>query len=161
MKASEVKKQADALLEQGITTKEQYRQAVPMIFAMQKAVKSAKEWLAVLNDRLKALSEGAATYAVDHASALDEPLSPDKDGIESGSVEIDGETYRLTLSLDAPTRISGGNFTQGYLADLPKGFTASKLTLKASALAGMSPDELARYDLKRDIKRVWSIPDRA
>ena len=81
----------------------------------------------------------------------------DKDGIESGTVEIDGTTYRLTLSLDAPKRISGGNFTQGYLADLPKGFTASKLTLKASALAGMSPDELARYDLKRDIKRAWTL----
>ena len=161
MKSSELKKIVGNLLEQGIGTKDAYRQAVPLVFEMEKAITDTKEWLAILKDSHDRLSEGAASYAIDHATALDEPLSADKDGIESGTVEIEGETYRLTLSKDAPTRISGGNFTQGFLADLPKNLTAQKLTLKTSALEGMSPDELARYDLKRDVKRVWSIPDRA
>ena len=156
MKSSEVKKAVDALLECGVRTKEQYREAVPMLFEMVKAIKSAKDWLAVLNDKYSELSEAAATYAIDHASALDEPLSVKKDGIESGTVEIGGETYRLTLSLDAPKRISGGNLTQGFLEELPKEFVKSRLSLSASAFDGMSPDEMARYDLKRDVKRVWS-----
>ena len=158
MKSSEVKKAVDAVLETGVNTKEQYRRAVPLIFEMLKAIKGAKEWLAVLTDRLEKLSDLSAAYAIDHKNGLDSPLSTDKDGIESGAVEIDGVVYRLTLSLDRPERISGGNMTQDFLAKLPKGFAASKLALKVSALEGMSPDELARYDLKRDIKRVWSIP---
>lgn len=157
MKSSEVKKIVDELIDQGISTREQYMSAVPLIFEMRKAVKGAKDWLAILVDREKQLSELAAGYAIDHKTALDEPLSTDKDGIESGSVEIDGEDYRLTLSLGHAERISGGNLTQQFLKGLPKGWTTSKLELVQGALAGTSPDELARYDLKRDTKRVWSI----
>ena len=158
MKASEVKKAGDAILEDGVSTKEQYLRAVPMIFEMRNAIKSAKEWLAILNERHNQLSELAAGYAIDHAKALDEPLATVKDGIESGTVEIGGETYRLTISPDAPKRISGGNLTQGFLADLPKDWVKTKLVLHQGALEGTSPDELARYDLKRDMKRVWSVP---
>lgn len=161
MKASEVKKMVDELLEQGVRTKDQYLKAVPMLFEMKNAIKGAKDWLEVLNDRYRELSESAATYAIDHATALDRPLSAAKDGIESGEVDIGGGTYRLTLSLDAPKRISGGNLTQGFLEGLPQEFTQKKLSLLTSALEGMSPDELARYDLKRDVKRVWSIPKAA
>lgn len=157
MKSSELKKIADSLLEQGITTKEAYRQAVPLVFDLEDAIKETRKWIAMLNDCLKQLSEGAATYAIDHATALDEPLSAEKDGIQSGSVEIDGETYRLTLSLGDPTRMSGGNLTQDFLKGLPKSWVGSKLTLKQGALSGTSPEQLAKYDLKRDMKRVWSL----
>ena len=159
MRPTEVKKIADELLESGVGTKEQYARSVPLIFQMRDAVKKTKDWLAALNATLDSLSEAAATYAIDHATALDEPLSTEKDGIESGAVTIDGKTYRLTLSLDMPMRISGGNLTQSFLKGLPKKWVGSKLSLATSALAGTSPDELARYDLKRDVLRGWSVPE--
>ena len=159
MKASDLKKECDALLEQGITTKEQYLKAVPMIFELRKAIKGVKDWMTILADRLNQLSEGAAYYAIDHATALDEPLSTLKDGIESGTVEIGGETYRLTLSRDDAERISGGNFTQEFLKKLPKDWVVSKLVLKQSALSDASSEDMAKHDLKRDVKRIWSISE--
>ena len=157
MNAKEAKKAAEALLEQGIGTKEQYLKAVPMVFEMEKAVKGAKDWLSLLKEVGRRLGECAAAYTVDHATALDEPLSEAKDGVRSGTVEIDGREYRLTLSLDAARRISGGSLTQGFLSRLPAEWTAEKLELKQSALRGVGAEELAQHDLHRDVKRVWSI----
>ena len=156
-KSSELKKQVDELLDQGVTSKEKFRAALPMMSELRASIASTKEWLVLLQGREKLLSEAAATYAVDHATALDQPLAPVKDGIESGSITIDGVEYGLTLSLDKAKRLSGGNFTKSFLEGLPKEFTASELKLVQSSLAGLSADELARYDLKRDLKRVWSI----
>ncbi len=159
MKSQDAKKAAEALLEQGVGTKDQYLKAVPMVFEMQRAIKSTRDWLSLLLDVGKQLSEAAAAYAVDHATALDEPLAERKQGVRSGTVDIGGKTYRLTLSLDDAKRMSGGNLTQEFLARLPAEWTAEKLELKQSALKGMSAEELAQHDLHRDVKRVWSVAE--
>ena len=159
MKSQDAKKAAEALLEQGVGTKDQYLKAVPMVFEMQRAIKSTRDWLSLLVDVGRQLGEAAAAYALDHATALDEPLAERRQGVRSGTVDIGGKTYRLTLSLDDAKRMSGGNLTQEFLARLPSEWTAEKLELKQSALKGMSAEELAQHDLHRDVKRVWSVAE--
>lgn len=159
MTAKQVKEKVDAILENGVNTKESYLEAVPAIFEMDEAIKSAKEWVAKLVELRETLSEKAATYAIDHVTALDEPLAEVKTGIQSGTVDIDGETYRLTISNGDAKRISGGSFTQKFLAGLPDGWTKTKLALVQSALSGATAEDLAKHDMYRPVKRVWSIPE--
>lgn len=157
MKPSELKKQADALLESGIANQTAYRTAVPLLFNLRAAAATVKAFAKALESAADELGDKAAAYAVDHVSAFDEPLAEVKDGIRSGVVSIDEVTYRLTISPDAVKRLSGDNLTQGFLRTLPKGWTNSKLTLAVSELADVPAEKLAENDLYRAMKRVWSF----
>ena len=157
MNAKEAKKLADSLLEKGVSTKETFLEAVPALFELEDAIRNVKDWVAKLNETYTLLSDKAAAYAIDHVTALDEPLAEAKDGIVSGTVDIAEKLYRLTISKDSPKRISGGTLTQGFLSKLPTGWTNQKLSLSATALQHRTSEELEKHDLYRPIKRVWSI----
>ena len=158
-KATEVKKRGEALLENGIANMEQYREAVPLIFALNEAAAGARAFAKALSDNAAELSDLAAAYAIDHKTALDEPLAEAKDGIKSGTVTIDETLYRLTISQGAPKRISGGSLTQSFLAGLPKAWTKTKLAPYVTGMKNATADELAEHDLQREVARVWSVPN--
>ena len=105
------------------------------------------------------LAEQATAYVADHVKALDEPLSEFRGDIENGTVEIEGVTYRLTVSPDAPKRIDGGTLNQDFLKRLPEGWTKEYLKLLVSALKDVDDGELAKHGLKRETKQVWSIAE--
>ena len=157
MKPSEIKKQADALIEGGVQRMESYRAAVPLVFALRGAAATVKQFAKALDDSANELSRQAAAYAEDHPTALDTPLAEVKDGVLNGTVEIDGTTYRLTVSPDKIKRLDGGSLTQQFLKGLPEGWTKAKLTLVDGAFKGLGAEELAKHDLCREIKREWSV----
>ena len=157
MKPSEIKKQADALIENGVQRMESYRAAVPLVFALRGAAATVKQFAKALDDSANELSRQAAAYAEDHPTALDTPLAEVKDGVLNGTVEIDGTTYRLTISPDKIKRLDGGSLTQQFLKGLPEGWTKAKLTLVDGAFKGLGAEELARHDLCRETKREWSV----
>ena len=157
MKPSEIKKQADALIEGGVQRMESYRAAVPLVFALRGAAATVKQFAKALDDSVNELSRQAAAYAEDHPTALDTPLAEVKDGVLNGTVEIDGTTYRLTVSPDKIKRLDGGSLTQQFLKGLPEGWTKAKLTLVDGAFKGLGAEELARHDLCRETKREWSV----
>ena len=72
---------------------------------------------------------------------------------------IDGREYALTISASEIRRISGGNFTQQFLAGLPDDWTAQKLELRRPALKDATADELEAHDLVRVKTRDWSRTD--
>ena len=156
MKPSELLNQANVLLEDGVKTKEAYLAAVPLIFALREQNKNYATLAKSLRDAAGELVDAAAAYAIDHVTALDAPLAQWKDGIERGTVEIDGREYALTISDGDVRRISGGNLTQDFLAELPDAWTAQKLELKKSALKDVSADELEEHDLLREKNRDWT-----
>ena len=157
MKPSEIKKQADALIEGGVQRMESYRAAVPLVFALKGAAATVKQFAKALDDSASELSRQAAAYAEDHPTALDTPLAEVKDGVLNGTVEIDGTTYRLTISPDKIKRLDGGSLTQQFLKGLPEDWTKAKLTLVDGAFKGVGAEELARHDLCRETKREWSV----
>ena len=53
-------------------------------------------------------------------------------------------------------RLGGGTLTQEFLAGLPDGWTKSKLALVEGAFRGVDAEEMAKHDLRREIKREWS-----
>ena len=88
MKASEVKKMADTMLENGgVGTRERFMQAVPLLFSLKEAAAKVKQFLKALEASADELSRQAAGYAEDHATALDAPLAEVRKGIRSGTVE--------------------------------------------------------------------------
>lgn len=157
--AKELQARAEKLLSASVATRATYEEAIPLIFALADKAKSISNYAKILKALAESLSSRAADYAVDHATALDSPLATVKTDIESGEVTIDGTLYRLTISPDEPKRIDGGNMTQDFLKSLPKEWTAAKLSLKKSAVASVSADELEKHNLRREKKRVWSLPD--
>ena len=157
MKPSEIKKQADALIEGGVQRMESYRAAVPLVFALKGAAATVKQFAKALDDSANELSRQAAAYAEDHPTALDTPLAEARDGVLNGTVEIGGVTYRLTVSPDKIKRLDGGNMTQSFLAGLPEGWTSSRLALVEGAFKGLGAEELARHDLRRETKREWAV----
>ena len=159
VKPSELKKRAEELLESGVSRMEDFREAVPLVLQLQDAVTNVRSFANALSALELQLGELAATYAIDHVTALDEPLSDAKDGIKSGTVSINGTEYRLTVSLAPARRIDGGSFTQDFLKKLPKEWTGTKLEMRQSALKEVDPAKLAAKGLHRETKRVWSIAD--
>ena len=157
MKPSEIKKQADALIDSGVQRMESYRAAVPLVFALRGAAATVKQFAKALDDSANELSRQAAAYAEEHPTALDTPLAEARDGVLNGTVEIGGVTYRLTISPDKIKRLDGGNMTQSFLAGLPEGWTSSRLALVEGAFKGLGAEELARHDLRRETKREWSV----
>ena len=158
VKASEVKKQADALLENGgVGTRERFMQALPLLFSL----KALKQFVKALEASADELSRQAAGYAEEHVTALDTPLAEVREGIRNGTVEIDGTTYRLTVSPDKIKRLDGGTLTQKFLEGLPKDWTKSKFVLVDGAFKGLGAEELAKHDLCREIKREWSVAAKA
>lgn len=157
MKPSEIKKQADALIEGGVQRMESYRAALPLVFALRGAAATVKQFAKALEDSANELSRQAAGYAEEHPTALDTPLAEARDGVRNGTVEIDGTTYRLTISPDKIKRLDGGNLTQKFLEGLPEGWTSAKLALREGAFKGLDAEELARHDLRREMKREWSV----
>ena len=119
--------------------------------------RKSRELIKKLSDLAGELSDSAAAYAIDHKSALDEPLADAKDGIKSGVAVVGDVRYRLTISQGAPKRISGGTLTQGFLAELPKAWTKQKLALHVSGMKNATAEELAEHDLQRETVRAWSV----
>jgi len=158
VKASEVKKQADALLENGgVGTRERFLQALPLLFSLNEAASSLKQFVKALEASADELSRQAAGYAEEHVTALDTPLAEARDGVRNGTVEIDGTTYRLTVSPDKIKRLDGGSLTQAFLKGLPEGWTNSKFVLVEGAFKGVGAEEMARHGLRRETKREWSV----
>ena len=161
VKASEVKKQADALLENGgVGTRERFMQALPLLFSLKEAA-ALKQFVKALEASADELSRQAAGYAEEHVTALDTPLAEVRDGIRNGTVEIDGTTYRLTVSPDKIKRLDGGTLTQKFLEGLPKDWTKSKFVLVDGAFKDLGAEELAKHALCREIKREWSVAAKA
>ena len=86
MKPSEIKKQADALIDSGVQRMESYRAAVPLVFALRGAAATVKQFAKALDDSANELSRQAAAYAEEHPTALDTPLAEARDGVLNGTV---------------------------------------------------------------------------
>ena len=157
MNAKEAKKIAEAFLEQGISTKTQFLDALPHLIEMFKAYKSAKEWFAIFVDVFEKFHDELAEYAFDHTSVFTRPMVEVKDGIISGEIDMeDGETLRLTQSKDRAKRLDGGNLTQAFLGNLDDKLVTTKLALRDSAVSALADDELAALGLYRAAKLVWT-----
>jgi hypothetical protein len=152
-----LKRRADAIVADGIATRERYLEALPLMFGLRSEAESLSARARALAEAASAIGEGAAEYAAGHATALDAPLAETKDGIMSGTVEVGGATFRLTVSPDSPKRIDGGSLTQAFLKGLPKEWTKGRLEIAVSALRGKSAEELAEHRIMRGTKRVWSL----
>ena len=157
----ELKKQAEALLEQGVGTKEAYKAALPLLFEVREAAANASNFAKLLKGLAEELSDKAAAYAIDHPTALTEPLSDYREGMQRGVFKMDGVGYALTISKSDPKRVTGGNLTQEFLAGLPKGWTKPKLEANKDAMKKASAEELAKHDLYCEPKPNWSLIEQA
>ena len=153
--------EAAAQISSGVKNRENYENALRLAFEVADRAKLLAESAKAFREQAVQLSELAASYAQEHETALDEPLAERKDGIISGSVTIGGLVYRLTLSKDEFKRISGANLTQGFLQELPRGWTKQKLELNKSKLNGITDADLAEHDLVRPGKALWTRKDAA
>jgi len=156
-KASAIKTAADELLERGVTTRECYMAALPLLFELRDAIGGLKEFVKGLETSARDLSGAAATYAKEHCTALDEPLHVERTGVESGTVSVEGVKYRLTVSLGKFRRASGDNLTMDFLKALPEGWTREKRELNEGALSKLGASELLSQDLVRERKNEWSL----
>ena len=64
---------------------------------------------------------------------------------------------QLAARRDASPHLLRGTLTQEFLAGLPDGWTKSKLALVEGAFRGVDAEEMAKHDLRREIKREWSV----
>ena len=134
-KPSDYKKQADALLESGIDKRERYLQALPLIFILREAATTVSVFAAALKESAEKLGEAAATYAKEHATALDDGgLREVKGGKLSGSIRVRDNEYTLTFGSGDIKRTSGDNLTALFLDKLPKEWLRFKPKLNTSEI---------------------------
>lgn len=162
-KTNQFRDAADALLEKGIRTYEEFKEALPLIRNLEEALKGVSDYRSKIDASLKGLKEKAALYAEDHVKALDGGLSDYKQGMKRGSVTLDGIVYSLTVSPGGIKRINGGNMTKEFLESLPEEWTAVKTVLDETSIKkmGVSDEKLAARGLVRETKRTWTSKEAA
>ena len=160
-KGKDLAEEAKALIKNGVTNREAFMAAVPLVVECLDKAKSFNKFVRNLNDAAAKLGALAAEYAKSHPTALDNELHTERDGIISGLVMINEVNYRLTLSKGDPKRESGDNLTAKFLGSLPPAWTKSKLELSVTALNDLEVTDtlLADYDLVRPEKVAWSVVD--
>ena len=158
LKPNQIKDAADAILANGVMTRDAFIEAVPYISKLEAAAKNVSGFSSKLNATLKVLKVKTTLYAEEHPKALDAPISDYNDGLKRGTVTIDGEVFQLTIGKGEFKRIDGGNFTADFLKALPEGWKKSETVLDKSGLKKASPSdtELAKNGIYRETKRTWS-----
>ena len=138
-----------------------FREAVPAAIELERAAKGALQWARMVSSMAKAVSDAASLYAIDHPEKMDEPLSDERTGVQTGYVTIDGKTYHLAVSKGEPKRINGANMTQEFLEKLPTGWQKSvvKTLPDKDYLMTLSASELAKKGIFFDPKYAWRVED--
>ena len=161
MKIQDLIDNVRSIIENGVENRAQFDEAMSLYGELVREAARAVSAEKLLTELVKGLGTLAAEYAIDHKTVFTEPLTEFKDGVRNGMVEVDGKQYRLTVSLGKPKRISGANFTQDFLKRLPESWCSSSLSLNVGAIADIDEKTLAKHDIKRDQRGVWSLAERA
>ena len=156
--ASTLKTRADALLESGINTRGRYLEALPLLFSLRQAAASLNGFYNSIKECADKIAESAATYAKEHATALDGGLREVKGGKLSGTIRIRDNDYTLTLGNGDIKRTTGDDLTETFLSTLPKEWLRFKPKLNKSEInrLGESDEKLLKYGLFRTESRTWS-----
>ena len=157
-KGKELVIEASRQIKSGVTNREAFLAAVPLVVKMREKAKDFTDFSRDLNKAAAELGLKAAEYAKAHPTALDTELHEKRDGVLSGLVMINEVNYRLTISKDKPKRESGNNLTAQFLGSLPPAWTKSTLEISVTALndLGVGDEQLADYGLFRPEKAVWA-----
>ena len=162
-KPSQLREECEALLETGITCRDDYLDALKHLGALRVAIASLKSFVKNLTECEQRLSESAAAYAVDHKTAVDggKGLTEIKPNIYRGQLTLDHRVYSLTVSPGPIKRMNGDNITSEFLRGLPQDWLKEKPELDTTAInrLGVSGEELFKHGLYRPEKRVWSVED--
>lgn len=161
MKVQELIDNAGSIVENGVENRAQFDEAMSLYGELVCQAAKAAAASKLLGELVRGVGALTAEYAFSHKTVFTEPLTEIKDGVRNGVVDVSGKQYRLTVSLGDPKRISGANFTQDFLKRLPEAWCKSSLKLNVGALADVDEKTLAKHDIKRDEKGVWSPVERA
>lgn len=157
-----ISEKAEALLaDRGISTKAKFFEGLKTLDEIASKISKMAIALTAYKDLYTRLSDGCSDYAEDHASVFNEAVTPDRDGVASGLLEVDGVQWRFTKSANGYQRISGSNMTAKFLQDLGKEYPSAirpKYELNTSGLTGLNltVSQLAELDLVRSTSRKWA-----
>lgn len=142
-------------------TKSTYEEAIRRAVEASIRAASFRRKAAELSALSKELGSLAYTYAVEHSTALTEPLVAIKDRTQSGSVTFDdGSVYSLTVGLGDPKRIDGSNITKSFMQTLPKEWTKTKTELAVDAVKSAEPAEREEYGLVCQMQPSWKLSEK-
>ena len=155
-----LREEAQALVEAGVSNRDQLVAAVPALVALQKAEEALERRAKETHAVIKALSDACTAYARRHPEhVFDKTFAVSPIGVESGDVEIDGRTYHFAHGFDGFVRPEPGkSLTQDFLAELPEGWAKPHLELDKTAIRKANPgdEHLAASGLMRKPKDTWS-----
>lgn len=156
--AKQLVKQADAMIEAGVTKRDEYLKALPLMMSMREAAISLKGYVKNLEDRSDEIERLTAAYALEHSTALDVPMHEESGKKQCGSVTIGKEVYTLTLTRGRLRRPNNDNMTKDFLARLPAEWIKTKPELDVTGInrLGVSEEVLFKHGLIREEKRVWT-----
>ena len=137
------------------------KEGIKLIVQHKLLIASQRKYIAELGANMESLGNICSDYADSHPGFI--ALFEQRGEMQSGMIEIDGDTYRYTVSPSAPKRIDGSNMVQDFLAKLPKKWTKSRLELDSTAInrLGVTDDALFEEKLYRPIERTWSLAKEA
>ena len=152
---------AEAMLEAGISNKQQLLAAVPAVVALQDATRRLGYTLNAAKDVVRRLVEACSDYAHEHPEhVFDETFSVTPVGVESGDLAIEGRIYHYSRGVDGFVRTEPGVLlTQEFIRGLPEGWTKEKAELDLAGIKSAAPDAetLEAAGLRRKIKCCWSL----
>ena len=145
----------EAANENGVKTKADLTERLPLIVELQDAVKNLRKLMREVSAILDEANEQTGEYVLEHQSVFDDGLNLVRDGTYGGDITIDDVTYHFVKGAGEP-KYEGGNLTQGVLKKLPDEWVKSKLVLN---VATVDDEALEEYHLVRPDKYEWSAKE--
>ena len=144
-----------------VTTKEKLKEALPLLFSLEKAIDDSNGYTAKIRAIYDRISQSCVEYVLDHVSALDEPLTEERKGVKNGTITIDGVVYRLTeTDPGRPRRESGANFSKDFVDTLPDEWCSIKRQKVDAKIKAASDDERRKYKIICPAEYFWSKPEK-
>jgi len=153
----QLRAEAEALIADGITNKQELYKALPVLIDLQEACVSANKTVKRCKEIAAELSEACSRYALDHQSVFDEGLVLIGKGVRNGELTIDETTYHFASGYGSPKRLDGDALSQDFLGGLPEGWTKAKLELDTTGINRLKVDDktLEEEGLYRPEKNEW------
>lgn len=112
--------------------------------------------IAVEMDELsRSLQDQCSDYVEEHPNVMTAKPKEIRDGVTTAAIILGTHRYVVVWSRDKIRRQMAANFTEEFLAGLPKTLVRSRLVLNEGAAIKLDDKELAKLGLARPTRAYW------
>lgn len=154
LKARDMITAAEEMLD-GCGNKDAFEKQLEAAMELEAKAESFRQLAAEMDAVGQSLQDQCSDYVEQHPSVLTEQPRELPNGASTASTILGRFKYVVVWTRDKIRRQMAANFTEEFLADLPKALVKSRLVLNTGAAVKLDDKELAKLGLRRSKIAYW------